>query len=161
MKLKRNAGFTIIEMLIVVTILAMLAGILIPVLDDAGESAREARRQSDLKNVQAALESFRRTNGLYPDTADAWQGDMTDNGGFGYDAAGYIPGLVPDFLPSLPKDPDGQYPTASEGYMYRSDGVNYKFVLLGTPENFDAGNPYLDPARADSWQISSPGAYNW
>jgi prepilin-type N-terminal cleavage/methylation domain-containing protein len=161
MKMKRNAGFTIIEMLIVVTILAMLAGILIPVLDDAGESAREARRQSDLKNVQAALESHRRTNGLYPDTADAWQGDMTDNGGFGYDAAGYIPGLVPDFLPSLPKDPDGQYPTASEGYMYRSDGINYKFVLLGTPENFDAGNPYLDPARADSWQISSPGAYNW
>ncbi len=160
--MKRQAGFTIIEMLIVVTILAMLAGILIPVLEDAAQSSRDARRAADLKNVQAALESYKRTIGTYPDTSDAWQGDMTDNGGFGYDAAGYVPGMVPDFLPALPKDPDSQYPTASEGYMYRSDSVDYKFVLLGTPESFATGNPFYDPARAaTSWQISSPGADNW
>ncbi|MDA1260679.1 MAG: hypothetical protein O3A20_08660, partial [Planctomycetota bacterium] len=147
----------------VVTILAMLAGILIPVLDDAGRSAREARRGSDLKNVQAALETYRRTFGLYPDTAGAWSGDMSDNGGHGYDAIDpYILGLVPDFLPSLPKDPDSQYPTASAGYMYRSNTTDYKFVLNGTPEGFDAGNPFLDPARiGTAWQVSSPGAYNW
>lgn len=159
---KRNSGFTIIEMLIVVTILAMLAGILIPVLEDATSSSRDARRASDLKNVQAALESFKRVNGIYPDTSDAWQGDMSDNGGLGYGTTGYIPGLVPDFLPALPKDPDSQFPTASEGYMYRSDGTDFKFVLNGTPETFAIGNPYYDPARATTaWMISSPGGYNW
>ncbi|MHC4837333.1 MAG: prepilin-type N-terminal cleavage/methylation domain-containing protein, partial [Planctomycetota bacterium] len=39
-----RAGFTIIEMLIVVTILAMLAGILVPVLESEAATARDARR---------------------------------------------------------------------------------------------------------------------
>ncbi len=160
--IKRQAGFTIIEMLIVVTILAMLAGILIPVLEDAAQSSRDARRSADLKNVQSALESYKRTYGTYPSTADAWRGDMTNNGGYGYDAAGYIPGLVPEFLPALPKDPDSRYPDADNGYMYRSDGTDYKFVLNGTPESFPAGNPFYDPQRATTaWQVSSPGGYNW
>ncbi len=162
MKMKRQAGFTIIEMLIVVTILAMLAGILIPVLEDAAKSSRDARRAADLKNVQAALESYKRVVGTYPNTGDEWFGDMSDNGGYGYDIAGYIPNVVPDYLPALPKDPDSRYPTASAGYMYRSDGVNYKMVCDGTPESFPAGNPFYDPQRAaTAWQISSPGGYNW
>ncbi len=162
MKMKRQSGFTIIEMLIVVTILAMLAGILIPVLEDAARSARDARRAADLKNVHSSLESYKRVIGTYPDTGDEWFGDMSDNGGYGYDAAGYIPGLVPDYLPALPKDPDSEYPTAAEGYMFRSDGTDFKFVLNGTPESYAAGNPFYDPQRAaTAWQISSPGAYNW
>ncbi len=162
MKMKRQAGFTIIEMLIVVTILAMLAGILIPVLEDAAKSSRDARRSADLKNCQAALESYKRVNGTYPDTGDEWFGDMSDNGGYGYDAAGYIPGMVPDFLPALPKDPDSQYPTASGGYMYRSNATDYKFVVNESPESYPAGNPFYDPQRpATAWQISSPGGYNW
>lgn len=162
MKMKRQAGFTIIEMLIVVTILAMLAGILIPVLEDAAQSSRDARRASDLKNVQAALESYKRVVGTYPSTGDEWWGDMSDNGGYGYDAGGYIPGMVPDFLPALPKDPDSQYPTASAGYMYRSDGTDFKFVINESPESFPTGNPFYDPQRGTTaWQISSPGGYNW
>ena len=149
-------------MLIVVTILAMLAGILIPVLEDAAKSARDARRSADLKVCQSALESYHRVVGTYPDTGDEWFGDMSDNGSYGYDAAGYIPGMVPDYLPALAKDPDSQYPTASAGYMYRSDATDYKFVVNGTPESYPAGNPFYDPQRATTaWQISSPRGYNW
>jgi len=42
-------GFTIIEMLIVVTILALLAGILAPLLADEAENARDGRRGADLR----------------------------------------------------------------------------------------------------------------
>jgi len=142
----------------------LCAGVLMPpVLDGhSPDSLRDARRGSDLKNVQAALESFHRTHGEYPSTESEWRGDMTEYGGFGYDAGNsYVPGLVPNFLPSLPKDPDSQYPTHELGYMYRSDGVNYKFVLRGTPDDFSAGNPYLDPVRDDSWQASSSGGLYW
>lgn len=160
--MKRQAGFTIIEMLIVVTILAMLAGILIPVLEDAAQASRDARRASDLKTVQAALESFKRVQGTYPDTAGAWQGDATNFGGFGYDAAGYIPGIVPNYMQALPKDPSGEYPTADGGYMYRSDGTDFKMVVNVSPESYPAGNPFFDPARAaTAWQVCSPGGYNW
>lgn len=161
--MKRQAGFTIIEMLIVVTILAMLAGILIPVLEDAAQASRDARRASDLKTVQAALESYKRVEGTYPDTAGAWQGDAPTYGGFGYDAAGYIPGLVPDYMQALPKDPSNEYPDATEGgYMYNSDGTDYKMCINIAPESHPAGNPFFDPARAGTaWQVSSPGGYNW
>lgn len=160
--MNRTAGFTLMEMLIVVAILTMLAGILVPVLEDAASSGREARRAADLKSVQAALEGYKRANGVYPTTSGAWQGDGTNNGGMGYDAAGYIPGLAPNFIPRLPKDPDSQYPNATAGYAYRSDGTDYKFILEGTPESFDASNPFYDPQRAaTAWQVSSPGGLNW
>ena len=156
----RQAGFTIIEMLIVVTILALLAGVLVPVLQEGQQTARDSRRMQDLRTVQSALADFFRAEGEYPDTSDEWQNDNDD----GYGAAGYIPGLVPDYLPALPRDPDNQYPTATAHYMYRSDGTDYKFVLNGTPEDADSfaeGFPFYDPERADSWMVCTPGAYNW
>ena len=161
--MKRQAGFTIIEMLIVVTILAMLAGILIPVLEDAAQASRDARRASDLKTVQAALESYKRVQGTYPDTGGAFQGDAPNFGGMGYDAAGYIPALVPDFMQALPKDPSSEFPDANDGgYMYASDGTDYKMVINISPESYPAGNPFFDPQRPNSaWQVSSPGGYNW
>ena len=164
LKRTAQAGFTIIEMLIVVTILAMLAGILVPVLEDAAQSSRDSRRASDLKSVQASLDSFMRVNGAYPDTSGNWQGDAATYGSFTYDAAGYIPGLVPNYLPALPKDPSPDFPNATGGYMYRSDGTDYKFVLDGTPENADSfaeGFPFYDAQRADSWMICTPGGYDW
>lgn len=157
---KRQAGFTIIEMLIVVTILAMLAGVLVPVLQEGQQTARDSRRMQDLRTVQSALADYFRAVGQYPDTTDAWQTD-NDNG---YGSAGYIPGLVPTYLSALPRDPDRQYPTATAHYMYRSDGDDYKFVLNGTPEDADSfaeGFPFFDPQRADSWMVCTPAAYNW
>ena len=160
---RARAGFTIIEMLIVVTILAMLAGILIPVLEEELRAASDSRRASDLKTVQAALESYYRVNQSYPDTAGAWQGDAPNFGSFGYDAAGYIPGLVPDYMQALPKDPSSGFPDGADGgYMYRSDGSDYKFVINLSPEFYVHGNPYFDPTRPNTaWQVSSPGGYNW
>lgn len=158
--MKRQAGFTIIELLIVVTILAMLAGILVPVLEDSASSARDARRAADLKTVQSALEAFKRVNGTYPATGGAWATDETALAA-DYGPGGYIPGLVPNFMQTLPRDPDPQYPTATAHYRYRSDGNDYKFSINGTPESYPAGNPFADPANATGWMVCSPGGYNW
>ncbi|MFQ5748399.1 MAG: prepilin-type N-terminal cleavage/methylation domain-containing protein [Planctomycetota bacterium] len=160
---QRQKGFTIIEMLIVVSILAMLTAILVPVLDDSAKSSRDARRAADLKSVQAALEAYKRENGVYPSTNNQWWGDAPSYGGKDYQGAkAYIPGMVPNFMPSLPKDPDPQYPSGDKGYLYRSDGKNYKFLANKTPESFKKGNPFYDPKRKTfAWQISTPGGYKW
>ncbi|NQU47703.1 MAG: type II secretion system protein [Planctomycetes bacterium] len=161
---RRQAGFTIIEMLIVVTILAMLAGVLIPILQEGQSTARDSRRMADLRSVQSALADYYRENGGYPNTSGAWLGDAVDVGSKGYAADGYIPGLVPNFLTALPKDPDKQYPNATDGYMFKSDGTDYKFVLDATPEDLDSfaeGFPFYDPQRADGWMICTPGGYDW
>ncbi len=156
-------GFTIIEMLIVVTIIAMLAGILAPILAEEAENARDGRRAADLRSVAAALAVYVEYNGGYPDTGGVWQGDAGAMGAFGYDAVGYIPGLVPDYLPYLPQDPDPNFPNATTGgYMYRSDGADFKFVLNSTPSEYYVSNPFYDPQRpVNGWQVSSPGGYNW
>ncbi len=162
--MKRNSGFTIIEMLIVVTILAMLAGVLVPVLEDAGASARDARRAADLKAVQSALEAYKRENGTYPSTDNGWLTDAPAGNppADPYGPNGYIPGLVPNYMQTLPKDPDSNYPNADAGYYYRSDGTDYKFMAFKTPESYPTGNPFYDPTNPNqAWQISSPGGYNW
>lgn len=163
---QRQAGFTIIEMLIVVTILAMLAGVLVPVLQEGQQTARDSRRMQDLRTVQSALADYFRAEGEYPDTAGEWNTDFDDGYGTNGDGTGYIPGLVPTYLPALPRDPDPSRPTATIHYMYQSDGDDYKFVLNGCPEEDDAdsfqdGFPFFDPQRDDSWMVCTPGAYNW
>lgn len=158
----RKGGFTIVELLIVVVILAMLAGILLPVLADSEAVTRDARRGKDLRAVQSALEAYKQAHGSYPSTNGQWRGDSAQDGGHGYGADGYIVGLVPDYLPALPRDPDPRYPDATRGYAYRSDGADYKFIARGTPESYGPSNPFRDPAAPDTnWQVSSPGGYNW
>jgi len=156
-----QAGFTIIEMLIVVTILAMLAGVLVPVLQEGQQTARDSRRMSDLRAVQNSLAEYFREEGQYPTTEDEWQNDND----LGYGVDGYIPLLVPTYIAALPRDPDNQFPTEDAHYMYRSDGDDYKMVLNGTPEGdaetFAEGFPFFDPERDDSWMVCTPGAYNW
>ena len=63
MRSKSHSGFTIIEMLIVVTILALLAGILIPVLEQESQRARDGRRAGDLRTVASALATYSSLNG--------------------------------------------------------------------------------------------------
>lgn len=67
-KANLKIGFTLIEILVVVTIIAMLVVIaLYGSLAQASHLARDARRKADIENTRAVLESYRSTNGGYPD----------------------------------------------------------------------------------------------
>lgn len=155
-------GFTIIELLIVVTILALLAGIVAFPLNESQARARDARRAADLKSLQAALLAYKNAHSQYPSTNGAWSGDCPAYGNRGYDTNGYVPDLVPEFLAALPKDPAANRTANDAGYVYRSDGTDFKLLISKTPESYRPENPYFDPTRPnDAWQISTPNAYNW
>ena len=62
----RNTGFTLLELLIVVSILALLAAIATPNYRDAVMKSRVAQVQMDLRNLGAALQSYRIDHNLYP-----------------------------------------------------------------------------------------------
>jgi prepilin-type N-terminal cleavage/methylation domain-containing protein len=63
--MRRNKGFTLIELMIVVAIIAIIAAIAIPSLLGAKKSANEASAISSLRTVCTVMEQFRNRNGTY------------------------------------------------------------------------------------------------
>jgi prepilin-type N-terminal cleavage/methylation domain-containing protein len=64
-------GFTLIEILIVVAIIAILASVVLIGLGPTQQSGRDARRLSDLQEIQNGLELYYSKCGLYPGAGDA------------------------------------------------------------------------------------------
>lgn len=114
-------GFTLIEMLIVVAIIGILASIVLLGIGPTRSRARDARRISDLRQVQTALELYFGKNGAYP-PGSTWAGL---SGSLVSAAIG---------ITQIPNDPN-----PSANYQYASDGTTY--VLGATLE--DSGNPVL------------------
>jgi len=75
---KKNYGFTLVEMLMVVFVIAILAGMILPRLSQAPIRARDARRISDLHNLQTMLELYFSIYAKYPPVSTSWQGFSDD-----------------------------------------------------------------------------------
>lgn len=63
---KAQSGFTIIELLIVIAIIGILAGLVLNNFQGAQAKARDTQRRTDINNVHAKLEEFYNDNGGYP-----------------------------------------------------------------------------------------------
>lgn len=70
--MKNKKGFTLIELLVVVSIMGLLAALAVVALNTARARARDARRVSDIKQIQTALELYYMDKYKYP-------ADPTDN----------------------------------------------------------------------------------
>jgi len=111
--LHRQAGFTLIEVLVVVVILGLLAALIVPRIMDRPDEARVVAAKSDITAIMSALKLYRLDNGTYPTTEQGLQalvkkpttGDVPPN----WKQGGY--------LERLPKDPWGT------DYQYLSPGV--------------------------------------
>ena len=64
--MKNNKGFTLIELLVVIVIIGILATLATVALSSARGKARDARRVSDVKQIQTALELYYNDAGGYP-----------------------------------------------------------------------------------------------
>lgn len=65
--MKKTAGFTLVELLIVVAILGALAGMVLIRFTGGQQAARDSRRQSDIRQYQNAIEIYANANnGVYP-----------------------------------------------------------------------------------------------
>ncbi|MDP3296379.1 MAG: type II secretion system major pseudopilin GspG [Thermodesulfovibrionia bacterium] len=64
----RRAGFTLIEIMVVLFILAILAAIVAPRLIGRTDDARVVKAKVQIKNFETALKLFKMDNGFYPST---------------------------------------------------------------------------------------------
>ncbi len=67
-------GFTLIELLVVIAIIGILASIVLVSINSTRIKARDARRMSDLRNVQLALEMYYDKYGTYKVSGTGWGG---------------------------------------------------------------------------------------
>ena len=63
---KLHRAFTLVEMLLVVTIIGILAALVIPKIVGRSEQARATAAHADLSSIKTALDAFEVDNGFYP-----------------------------------------------------------------------------------------------
>ena len=80
MKRMAREGFTLVEIMIVVAIIALLAAIAIPNVLRGRTSANEAAAIGDLRALNSSLQMFQSVNGTFP-TAAGWVASMYPGGG--------------------------------------------------------------------------------
>ena len=66
MKLKGNAGFTLIEVIVVAGIIAILAGILVPMILKEIDESRITRAAADTKSISTAMMVFKKDTAQWP-----------------------------------------------------------------------------------------------
>ena len=81
-------GFTLLEVLVVVAIIGTLAGIVMISVNRARLKARDAKRLSDMEQIQTALEMYYNKYGQYPDGACDPLGDCVNLICGGWDTQG-------------------------------------------------------------------------
>jgi prepilin-type N-terminal cleavage/methylation domain-containing protein/prepilin-type processing-associated H-X9-DG protein len=71
--IRRNRGFTIVELLVVLAIVAMMVGLLLPAVMQARESARRTECQSHLRQLGVALQNYHSAHRWFPaGTENEW-----------------------------------------------------------------------------------------
>lgn len=91
----RRSGFTMIELLVAATILAVLSVVGVVSYTNINKRSRDSKRQSDLEQMRSALEMYRADLSEYP---------AVNTGGF--DTTANLSGsLVSTYMPSIPTDP--------------------------------------------------------
>jgi general secretion pathway protein G len=137
-----NAGFTLIEVMVVVVILSILAAIVIPRIMDRPDQARIVKAKQDIRTLESALQMYKLDNFNYPTTDQ------------GLDALVRKPTIVPDppnwksggYIARLPKDPWGN------DYQYLSPGQNGEIDLYSLGAD---GQPGGESTNADiaNWNL--------
>lgn len=127
---KRRAGFSLMELIVSIAILAILAGTLVPVVANKLAAARDARRMSDVKTVVDAIE------GYLADKISLPNGDA-ETGTGGYDTtldATFLSTLLTNgYLREPVRDPknDSTYHYSYQHYASGTSGFTSDFYVLG------------------------------
>jgi general secretion pathway protein G len=129
-----QAGFTLIEIMVVVFILGLLVTLVAPRIVGRTDEARRVKAVADVKKIEEALHLYKLDNGFYPTTDQGLQALVTRP------ETGNVPRRWnPDgYLDTLPIDPWGT------PYAYLSDGNTYVLKSFGADGAEGGEGKYAD-----------------
>ena len=133
------AGFTLIELMVVLVIIGVLAALIVPNVLDRADDARSTAARTDVTNVMQALKLYRLDNQRYPTSEQ------------GLPALINKPSTAPlplnwrPYLEKLPNDPWGR------PYQYLNPGVKGEIDVMSFGADGQSGGEGKD-ADIGSWQ---------
>ncbi|QBC42168.1 type II secretion system major pseudopilin GspG [Iodobacter fluviatilis] len=137
---KIQSGFTLIEILVVITILAILGALVVPKIMNRPNEARVVAAKQDIRSIVQALKLYKLDNGRYPSTEQ------------GLKALVEKPNAAPlpnnwktgGYLEKLPKDPWGG------DYLFLSPGIKGEIDVMSYGADGEQGGEGTD-ADIGSW----------
>lgn len=132
--MRQQKGFTLIELLVVIAIIGILSTLAVISLNNAREKSRDAKRISDIKQIQTALELYYNDNGGYPTTLI-----MTGGGSLVSGSVTYMGSVPSNPLPAGDTDPYSY--TA-----YTTTSYSIGFGLEGATGGLSAGDHTATPS---------------
>lgn len=137
MKIHKRA-FTLIELLIVITIIGILAVAIVPRLSSSTGRARDVARKSDLSSLAAGMELYYADNGAYPDgTCTSSEGYMTAMGTY-FDTKDAF------------DDPGAGFGENCSGYSYAKSSTSVGYNLCAQMEVSSTAEGYYESADAST-----------
>lgn len=148
----KSRGFTLIELMTVIAIIGVLAGIVVVSLGSAKASSRDAKRIADIKVIQSALSLYYNDNSKYPSYTSAATQLTT-----------LTSALKPNYLGGIPQDPTGVsykyvgYTSNASGNCTVSPPVRYH--LAAVLETNDSNNKNLNEDADYTNNSATTGLY--
>lgn len=143
---KRNGqvGFTLIELMVVIIILGVLAGLIIPRVMGRPDEARQVKAKMQIESLESALKLYKLDNGNYPSTEQGMKALVEAP------TAGTLPRnwRVGGYLEKgkVPKDP------WNNEFIYVSPGSHGDFDLTSLGADGEAGGEGVDK-DINNWEI--------
>ncbi|MEI6660470.1 MAG: prepilin-type N-terminal cleavage/methylation domain-containing protein [bacterium] len=170
LKSHQNRGFTLVELLVVISIISLLSSVVLSALNSARAKGRDARRKSDIHQIQLALELYYDANGSYPPSpAYALPGTQPNNAWDNSADASWtnLQAALSPYIKTLPKDPlennnaaewgQGAYHYSYFSNGYGCNGLWYMFVF--TLEKTDGRpDPSVTACDGTNFQYGGNGA---
>ena len=113
-RLNNQKGFTLVELLIVIAIIAILSTLFINTSTINLKRGRDGRRKSDLESIRAGIETYKSDCNSYP-AALTFGGSLVGSGNPSTCLA------ATTYISAVPQDP-----TTGRSYLYWSNGVTYE-----------------------------------
>jgi type II secretory pathway pseudopilin PulG len=172
-------GFSISELLVILSVVAVLSTIVLGNLGEARAKARDRERIASLEQMQVVLRLYKEQYGRYPERgcptvlpAAPWASPGPGDASWYAECDEYVSGVIPDLMSELPTDPTLE-DNNNVGIMYSTNaqGTDYKLLYHGGAEAgiITKGEPYARcPASCSqshctqtSYAVYTDGAACW